>query len=85
MPKWKWVKVKIKAEWVCDECATCGDQNCCARPAKWIKHPNAKLSPTRRSLSFPREGHISDIALCDLCFDVHKDRVIEEWINKNEI
>ena len=85
MSNWKWVKVQAKAEWVCDVCSTCGDDRCCSRPAKWLKHPNVFLTKSDRSLRFPREGHIGDIALCDLCFDNHKDRITEEWLRRNEV
>lgn len=78
MLSWKWVKVRNKEEWTCDVCRICGDKKCCERPAKWLKHPNVRLSPAQKSLRFSHEGHISDIALCDLCFDAHKDRVIQE-------
>ena len=62
MKDFKWVKVRKKKEWSCDVCRTCGDPRCCTPPVKWLKHPNIAL--------------LGDVALCNLCFDNHKEKIL---------
>ncbi len=79
--KMKWVKVKNKKEWACDVCGICGDHECCAAPAKWLKHPNVYA---RRERGLRIGSVVGDISLCDRCFDGHHERILKEIGRTNE-
>jgi len=80
----RWVKVRDKKNWACDNCGTCGDNMCCSPPAKWLKHPNVypPKNLTRRGLRY--EGSLGDLALCDKCFDPNHVRLVKEFKESEE-
>ena len=78
----RWVKVRDKKNWVCDNCSPCGDPEASKPPAKWIKHPN--VYPPKDLFRFRYEGSIGDLALCDKCFDENHERLVKEFKENRE-